>query len=254
MFSSILTIARFSLIEAIRGKIIWIIAALLVLAIMLSLFIGQTSLTETRESQVALMAGFLRVSSILVMIFFVVASIARDFQDKSIELLFAVSIPRYQIFIGKFFGFSLVSFLIAVFYFFTLLFYSEAEAAIVWSISFWFELSLVALLSLIFILSLENVALSLMMSIGMYVLMRLMPAIQSMGEGPMQDGLFNQFINLLIDIIGLFLPRLDLFSQSSWLIVNEISSIDIISFLIEFALYVIFFILVGVFDLKRKAI
>jgi len=254
MFSSILTISRFSLIEAIRGKIIWIIAALMIMAMMLSLFVSQAALTETRESQVALMAGFLRISSILVMIFFVVSSIARDFQDKSIELLFAVSIPRYQVFIGKFFGFSLLSFLISGFYFFIFLFFSEAEAAFIWSVSFWFELSLMALLSLIFILSLENVALSLMISLGIYVLMRLMPAIQSMGEGPMQDGLFNQFINSMIDIIALFLPRLDLFSQSSWLIVNEISGIDIISFLIEFMLYVTFFILVGVFDLKRKSI
>lgn len=250
----VFTIARFSLIEAIRGKIIWIISGLLVLAILLSLFISQTALTETRESQVALMVGFLRLSSVLVMIFFVVSSVARDFQDKSIELLFAISIPRYQVFIGKFLGFSLLSFLISIFYLFPLMFYAEPVAVSVWALSFWFELSLVALLSLIFILSLENVALSLMTSIGVYVLMRIMPAIQSMGDGPFQDSLFNRLMNKVLDFIDLVLPRLDHFSQSSWLVSGSVSSIDLINMLLEFLLFVVLFVLIGVIDLKRKAI
>ncbi|MCK5334719.1 MAG: hypothetical protein KAQ67_01085, partial [Gammaproteobacteria bacterium] len=235
---SVLTIARYSLLEAIRGKIIWIIAALLILSVLLSLFISQTALTETQESQVALMAGFLRLSSMLVMIFFVVSSVARDFQDKSIELIFAVSIPRYQVFLGKFFGFSLLAFLVSILYTGVLFFYADASAVLIWSLSLWCELSLVALLSLIFILSLENVAMSLMASIGMYALMRFMPAIQSMGEGPLQGGLFNQFINGLLDLIGVFLPRLDHFTQSSWLLMSSPDAAYVLSFLIEFILFV----------------
>lgn len=254
MFSSVFTIARYSLIEAVRGKIIWIIAALLILAVLLSLFISQTALTETRESEVSLMAGFLRLSSMLVMIFFVVSSVARDFQDKSIELLFAISMPRYQVFLGKFFGFSLLALSVSVIYTCLLMFYAEPSAVLIWSFSLWCELSLVALLSLIFILSLENVALSLMASIGIYTLMRFMPAIQSMGEGPLQNNLFNQFINWLLDLIGIFLPRLDHFTQSSWLAGVSPSASDVLTFLIEFTLFVFLFALVGIIDLKRKAI
>ena len=254
MFSSVITISRYSLIEAVRGKILWIITALIILAVLLAQFISQTALTETSESQVVLMAGFLRVTSVLVMIFFVISSVARDFQDKSIELLFAIAMPRYQVFIGKFLGFSLLAFVIATLYAIVLLFFTDALSALIWSFSLFCELSLVALLSLIFILSLENVALSLMSSIGIYSLMRLMPAIQSMGEGPFQGSMFNQFVNKLIDIIGLFLPRLDHFTQSSWLIMPEIPLAVIISYLMEYILFVIFFTLVGVIDLKRKAI
>ena len=148
MQTSVFTIARYSLLEAIRGKIIWIISTLLILSVLLSLFISQTALTETQESQVALMAGFLRLSSMLVMIFFVVSSVARDFQDKSIELIFAVSIPRYQVFLGKFFGFSLLAFLVSILYTGVLFFYADASAVLIWSLSLWCELSLVALLSL----------------------------------------------------------------------------------------------------------
>lgn len=254
MFSSVLTIARYSLLEAIRGKIIWIIASMLILSLMLSFFVGQTALTETRETQVTLMAGVLRLSSVMVMIFFVVSSIARDFQDKSVELLFSISIPRYQVFIGKFAGFSLVAMIAAIIFSFGLLFYSEPESILIWSFSLWCELTLVALISLIFILSLENVAVSLVASIGSYGLMRLMPAIQSMGDGPFQDSLFNQLINKLIDIIDLLLPRLDHFAQSQWLASSSTQSIDVIYFFLEFALFTSFFVLVGVIDLKRKAI
>lgn len=254
MFSSILTIARYSLLEAIRGKIIWIASSLLIIAILLSLFISQTALTETRESQVALMAGFLRLSSVLVIIFFVISSVARDFQDKSIELLFAIAVPRYQIFLGKFIGFSLLALSISALYAVVLLFYANTASVLIWALSLWCELSLVALLSLIFILALENVAMSLMASIGVYILMRLMPAIQSMGAGPFQDGLFNQFINGVLDFIGVLLPRLDDFTQSSWLVLSAPTSIDVFTFLIEFVLFVILFSLVGIIDLKRKMI
>lgn len=254
MFSSIFTIARYSLLEAVRGKIIWIVTALLILSVLLSLFISQTALTETAESQAALMAGFLRLTSILVMIFFVVSSVARDFQDKSIELLFAISIPRYQVFLGKFVGFSLLALVIGILYATVLFFYVEPTAVLIWSFSLYCELSIVALLSLIFILSLENVALSLMASIGIYSLMRFMPAIQSMGEGPLQEGLLNQFINGLLDLIGIFLPRLDYFAQSGWLVSASPSGSDVVSFLVEFILFVILFSVVGIIDLKRKAI
>jgi len=254
MFSSVITISRYSLIEAVRGKIVWIIASLIIFAVLLAQFISQTALTETSQSQVVLMAGFLRITSVLVVIFFVISSVARDFQDKSIELLFAIAMPRYQVFIGKFLGFSLLALLISVLYAILLLFFTETVPALIWSLSLFCELSIVALLSLIFILSLENVALSLMSSMGVYSLMRLMPAIQSMGEGPFQDSLFNQFINQLIDIIGLFLPRLDHFTQSGWLTMPEIPSAVITGYLIEYIFFVVFFSLIGVIDLKRKAI
>lgn len=250
----IVTIAHSNLLEAIRGKVIWVVAGLLFISVMLSFFISQTALTETRESQVALMAGFLRITSVMVMIFFVVSSVARDFQDKSIELLFAISIPRYHVFIGKFLGFSLLALVISLFYLAGLLFYADAYPVIIWALSFWCELTLVALLSLIFILSLENVALSLMSSLGVYVLMRLMPAIQSMGDGPFQDNLFNQVMNKFLDFIDLLLPRLDHFSQSSWLVSGAVSVTDMVYFLSEFLLFVALFVLVGVIDLKRKEI
>lgn len=254
MFSSILTIARFSLLEAVRGKIIWIVAGLMLLAVLLSLFISQTALTETSDSQIVLMAGFLRLSFVLVMIFFVVSSVARDFQDKSIELLFAIDMPRYQIFLGKFVGFSLLGFVVSVLAAIVFSFYADFSAALIWSLSLWCELSIVSLLSLIFILSLENVAVSLMASIGVYSLMRFMPAIQSMGEGPFQDGMFNQVINALLDFIGFVLPRLDHFTQSSWLLTNAPLSGNTLNFLIEFVLFVVLFSLVGIIDLKRKTI
>lgn len=254
MISSIFTIARYNLLEAICGKIIWIVTALLILSVLISLFISQTALTETRESQVALMAGFLRLTSMLVMMFFVVSSVARDFQDKSIELLFAIAMPRCQIFLGKFVGFSLLAFCIAGLYAVVLSFYADISATLIWSLSLWCELSLVALLSLIFILSLENVAVSLMASLGVYSLMRFMPAIQSMGEGPFQDSVFNQFVNSLLDFIGLLLPDLDHFTQSSWLVFSDPTSSDVFTFLTEFVLFIILFSLVGVIDLKRKTI
>jgi len=254
MFSSITTIARYSLLEAVRGKIIWIMVSLLLLSVMLSLFIGETTLTETRETQVAFMAGFLRLSSVMVIIFFVVSSISRDFQDKSVELLFSISMPRYQVFLGKFFGFGLVALSAVIIFSIGLVFYSDISVVFFWALSLWCELTLVALISLIFILSLEHVAVSLVASIGAYALMRFMPAIQSMGDGPFQDSAFNQLMNKVLDLIDLILPRLDHFAQSRWLVNGAAAEIDVIYFLLEFVLFVCLFVVVGVIDLKRKAI
>lgn len=254
MMAPVFTIARFSFVEAVRGKIIWLVFALLLLTLSISLFISQMALTETRESEVALMSGFLRLSSVLIIIFFVVASIARDFQDKSIELLFSVNMPRYQVFMGKFLGFSIVALITASIFFFGLVFFANSYSVLLWSISLWCELTLVALVALLFIFSLQNVTLSLIASISVYSLMRFMPAIQSMGDGPFQHSLLNKGINSVVDIIDLILPRLDQFSQSSWLVYGGPELSSVVSFSIEFVLFVGVFTLVAIIDLRRKSI
>ncbi|MDH5516906.1 MAG: hypothetical protein OEY36_03675 [Gammaproteobacteria bacterium] len=254
MASSIITIARFSLLEAMRGKILWFVMLLLLLALSFSLFISQAALTETRESEAAIIAGFLRLASILMMIFFVVASIARDFQDKSIELLFSVNIPRNQVFLGKFAGFSALAFVIAGIFFCGLLWFANSYSVFIWSLSLWCELTLMALIALVFILSLENVTLSLLASIGIYGLMRFMPAIQSIGDGPFQGGLFNRVINSVLDSIDFILPRLEHFSQSSWLVYGGPEATTIISFGVEFLLFCTLLCLAGIIELKRKSL
>ncbi|MDH5394530.1 MAG: hypothetical protein OEY11_15200, partial [Gammaproteobacteria bacterium] len=160
----------------------------------------------------------------------------------------------YQVFLGKFLGFSMLAFFISFIFFTSLVLFAEPVSVLIWSLSLWCELSLVALIALLFILSLQNIALSLMASISVYSLMRFMPSIQSMGDGPFQDSVMNRGMNAALDVIDLVLPRLDHFAQSSWLVYGRPDMSVLVSLLIEFILFVSLFVVVGVIDLKRKPI
>ena len=70
MFSQISTISKFTIIESIRNRLLWL--SLLVVAVSFGLveFIGDLAITEHRVTQVAVLAAFLRLSAVVIVTMF----------------------------------------------------------------------------------------------------------------------------------------------------------------------------------------
>ena len=77
MFSKILTISKFTIIESLRNRLLWL--SLLVVAISFGLveFIGDLAITEHRVTQVSVLGAFLRLSAVVIVTMFVVSSTVR---------------------------------------------------------------------------------------------------------------------------------------------------------------------------------
>ena len=157
MISQILTISRFTVIESFRNRLL--LLSLLVIGISFALveFIGDLAITEHRVTQVAILAAFLRMSAVVMVTLFVVSSVVRELQDKTLEMILAMPIRRGNYYLGKLIGFFHVAALISVIFALLLFLYADAEQVAIWAISLFFELVLVVALSLVMLFTFNQV-------------------------------------------------------------------------------------------------
>lgn len=132
MFSQVLTISKFTIIESMRNRLLWL--SLLVVAISFGLveFIGDLAITEQRATQVALLASFLRLSAVVMVALFVVSSTLRELQDKTLEMILAMQIHRSAYYMGKLTGFIQVALVVSLIVTLLLLLYAPVGQVMIW--------------------------------------------------------------------------------------------------------------------------
>ena len=213
-FGAITAIASYTLLEAVRNRLVYLAVGLVLLGFVLVEFVSEVAITESVEFQSAFLGGFLRACSVLVVSLFVVTSIVREFNDKVLELVLSLPIPRSSYFLGKLLGFCAFSLLIAALFSAALLLYAPASAAIFWGLSLWCELALVVALSLLCLFTFSQVTLALSAVFAFYILARSMTAFQLMADSPLlhSRSAAQQLMNGLMDGIAFLLPDLDRFT------------------------------------------
>src|SRR5690349_12338593 len=107
-------LARVTLLEAVRNRLVWLTAVIVVAAFGLTQFLNQVAITETREIQIALLAAPLRIAAVFILAVFVITSMVRESSDKVTELLLSLPVPRSSYFAGKFAGFASVAAILAL--------------------------------------------------------------------------------------------------------------------------------------------
>ena len=94
MITQILTIARFTIIESLRNRLLLLSYLIIAISFALVEFIGDLTITEHRVTQVAILGAFLRISAVVMVTLFVVTSSLRELQDKTLEMIMAMPIHR----------------------------------------------------------------------------------------------------------------------------------------------------------------
>jgi ABC-type Na+ efflux pump permease subunit len=174
--------------------------------------------------------------------------------DKGLDLLLSLPISRAAYFAGKFFGYAVCAFLMAAIIALPLFLLAPAMQVFAWAISLALELLIVAAASLFFVLALPHSMGSLLSVMGLYVLARTMAALQLMGATSLVEtnGAVRHITNGLLNAIALVLPRLDLYTQTSWL-VNSIGGMtDLPVLMLQTLIYVTLLVGAALFDLYRK--
>ena len=107
-------IAYYTLLEALRNRLVWLVVAVALAALGMSGFLAGLALTESVAVQASLVAAFARLAAVFILATFVVTSMAREISDKGLELVLALALPRAAYLTGKLCGYGVIALLPAL--------------------------------------------------------------------------------------------------------------------------------------------
>ncbi len=112
--SKVLAIAQFTLLEAVRTRLLWLVLAALGGLLLASLFVQQLAIAESARVQTGFLAAGARLAVVFVLCLHVASSMAREFNDKGVELLLSLDLPRAGYYLGKLSGYVALALVVAI--------------------------------------------------------------------------------------------------------------------------------------------
>ena len=254
MFSQVLTISKFTVIESLRNR--FLLLSFLVIAISFSLveFIGDLAITEHRVTQVAILAAFLRMSAVVIVTLFVVSSTVRELNDKTLEMILAMPIRRSSYYLGKLVGYFYIAALVAIIFAALLLLYADPQQVAIWTISLFFELILIVALSLVMLFTFNQIPSALTGVFIIYGASRIVTSIFLMSKFPIiaHTSSAQKFMDGIVEVMTWLLPDLHRYTQTEWLAYNTAEWSTLLPLLGQTIVYLVFLSFIALFDFYRK--
>ncbi len=247
-------IARATLLEAARSRMLWLVAILCLLCLGLAGFIQQVAIVEAPQIQAAVLAAILRAAAAFLTAAFVTMSIVREYDDKVFELMLAQPWPRGVYLAGKFVGFSTAAVALAVIVSLPLLPFVPLDRLGAWTLSLGCELILVAAMSLFCVITLAQIVPALATVLGFYVLARSIAAMEVIAAASEGGGTWaERAADWVLRGIALVLPRLDLMTRSDWLVAATAPAPAALAGIVgQAAAYAVLLMAAAQFDLHRQ--
>ncbi|HEX7813255.1 MAG TPA: ABC transporter permease [Burkholderiales bacterium] len=246
-------IARYTVLEAWRNRLIAIVLMTMAALFLLSVFARELAVTESTRLQTALLASALRLASVFLVGLYILNGLTREFNDKVVELILSLDLPRPAYLLGKFGGFALIAAGVAAIATIPLLLLAPPSRALLWGCSLGLELLIVAAVSVFCITTFTQLLSAAAFVAAFYLLARSITAIQLMSSSSLVagGGLGQKAGEWLADGMAFLLPRLDTFTQTSWLL-DGASAVAMDGALVQSVLYVALLLAAAIFDLYRK--
>lgn len=244
MLKTIAAIARQLVQEAWSTRLPWLLGGLTLAALGAGGFVGAVALTETRQTQTAVLAALLRLCAVFLVAAFAATSIAREQADKGQELLLALPVPRAAYLLGKLAGLGAVALGPALLFGALALAAAPPPAALAWSVSLLCELWIVAAFALLAALGLSSVMASLSATLAFYLLARAIAGFQMLAQ--------ERGGSAVLDLIARLLPHLDRFTRADWLVYGDAGAAQLGSVAAQTALYLPLLAALALADLYRK--
>jgi hypothetical protein len=252
----ITTIGRYTALEALRTRVP--ATALLTLCLLLgaSLFIRELAVTESSRFQIGFYAAAARLCAVFIASLYVLASITREFNDKGLEVLLALDVPRSHYICGKLAGFMFVALVCAILLSLPLWALAPAAAAGLWTASLAIELALITALSLFCIVTFSQLLPAAGFVVAFYLLARSVTAMRLMSASPLagQDTLSHQVTSMLVEGLGYLLPALDRWTDTAWLLDAAPEPALLLAIAAQGAIYIALLAAATVFDFYRRSL
>ena len=220
VMTHILTIGRFTALEALRTRLPMMTLVVLAILFSASLFVHELAVTESARFQTGLYAAAARLCAVFMTALYVLAIVTREFNDKGLEVGLALDVPRSHYIFGKIAGFLAAAALITVLLTLPLWYLAPPAAAALWMLSLGIELALVASVSLFCVVTFSHLLPAAGFVTAFYLCARSVTAMQLMIAHPVsgQNTVSHQLMTLLVDGLAYLIPPLDAWTQTAWLV------------------------------------
>lgn len=248
-----LAIARATVLEALRNRLLWLLVLAAAGALALGGFLDALALTESRQLQAALLAALLRLAAVFLMVVLVISSMLREAADQGRELLLALPLPRAVYLLGKLAGFGALAVLPATLFGAVALCLAAPGQALLWALSLLCELWIMAAFCLFCTLSLSQPLPALAAAGAFYLLARVISVLQLLGHGAgggQASG--RRLLSYGLDGIALLLPQLDRYTRSEWLLYGGGSAAELATLALQALVFISLLTAAALFDLYRK--
>ncbi len=247
-------LARLVLLEARRGGLPWLAAGSIALGLALAAFLSQVALTESRALQVAVVAALLRACAVFLIAAQVASSVLREINDKGLELMLSLPLPRSAHYLGRLAGFTVLGAALAGVFAAPLLVWAPAGAVALWGLSLACETALIAAAALFFAMTLAQLVPAIAATAGFYLLARSIAAIQAIASGPLTEpSLPSELARMAVGGVALLLPPLDAVTRTDWLLYGAPGPGAYGAALAGLAIYAAVLIAAGLFDFHRRS-
>ena len=211
MDSRIATIARYTLLEALRTRLPALVLVTLLALLAASFFVEAISVAEGARLQAGFYAASIRLACAFIAGLYVLVSVTREFDDKGLDVLLALDLPRSHLVLGKLAGFLAIGALIAVAASLPLAWFTAPQGVLQWAASFALELGVIVALALFCIISFNQLTPAASFVLAFYLLARSLTAIRLMSAYPLAGGdtLSHQVIHFLVEALALIMPSFD---------------------------------------------
>jgi hypothetical protein len=250
----ILAISHYTLVEARRARLLPWFAAALGAVFALALFASTLAVTESLRMQITFYAAGARFAAVFVIAVHVISSVTREFNDKWLDTLLALDLPRSHYILGKLAGFLAMGAVIGVIAYLPVVWMAPAMAALQWGLALVLELSVVTAFSLFCATAFGQFMPSAVVVLAFYVLARSLTAIRLMSAHPLSgaDLLSYDFGRWVIEGLALVIPALDQWPQTGWLIDAPASWGHFSLLLLEAVLYLMLLAGAAMVDFHRR--
>jgi ABC-type Na+ efflux pump permease subunit len=196
----------------------------------------------------------MRLACIFIATLYVLVSVTRELNDKGLDVLLALDLPRSHFIIGKLAGYLAIVGLIAAAASVPLVGLAGPLAAFQWGISLGLELAIVAALALFCIITFSQLTPAASFVLAFYLLARTLTAIRLISAHPLTgaDTLSHQVTHFLVEALALVMPALDTWTQTAWLVNEPASWPNLLQLAGQSALYVALLAGASMFDFYRK--
>lgn len=207
------------LTAAMRDKLMMTLVLMIVLGAGLSIFLGSSGLTEQDSFALVFGAGGLRFLSVVGLVIFVCFYMRRSFEMREVEFLLARPISRMKFLLSHALSFIILAIVISCIVTVVVGFLGKPDThgLWVWGVSIAVENIIMIVTGLFFSIVLSSAAGSALATLGFYVLARLIGTLLGIAAVPVDKPLFL-FLNKVMDLISIIVPRLDIMGQTSWLV------------------------------------
>ncbi|MCC7081602.1 MAG: ABC transporter permease [Burkholderiales bacterium] len=249
-----LTIARFTLLEALRTRLPWIWAGVLAFFGAAGMFINQIAITESARLQWTFYASGLRLAAVLTLAAYITSSMVRELNEKGLEMVLALDLPRAAYVGGKLLAFLGVAVAMALLAAVPLALARPLPAVLAWTVSLTCELAIVAAFAVFCIVSFRQVVPALLLIVAFYLLARTVDALRLMSESAIlgKIGDARSVFEYAFDAIALVLPALERFTPTEWIASGSADLAALVPIIAQALVYALLLLGASLIDFYRR--